>query len=79
MKKQQELCGIFIEMNQKMMQQVMKMRKITISFTDSKSFNYKTNVTGELDAGENRKNSIKAVVPLKHLRNFWRTFKYFID
>ena len=55
------------------------MRKITISFTDSKSFNYKTIVTGELDAGENRKNSIKVVVPLKHLRNFWRTFKYFID
>ena len=53
--------------------------KTTIYFTDSKLFIYKTKITGELDAGENRKNSIKVVAPLKHLRNFWRTFKYLID
>ena len=44
--------------------------KIATSFTDSKSFNYKTKITGELDAGETRKNGIKIVVPLKHLSNF---------
>ena len=30
-------------------------------------------MTGELNAGENRKNDVKIVVPLEHLSNFWRT------
>ena len=47
--------------------------KITISFTDSKSFIYKTKIVAELNGDENRKNDIEIVVPLKHLSNFWRT------
>ena len=46
--------------------------KMAISLTDSKSFNYETKITGELNAGENRNNDIKIIVPSKHLNNFWR-------
>ena len=46
--------------------------KMAISLTDSKSFNYETIITGELNAGENRNNDIKIIVPSKHLNNFWR-------
>ena len=47
--------------------------KITTSFTDSKSLNFKTKIIEELNAGENRKNDIKINVPLKNLSNFWKT------
>ena len=47
--------------------------KITTSFTDLKSFSYKTKITGELKAGENRKYDFEIAVALKHLSNFRRT------
>ena len=38
---------------------------------DSKSFNYKSKITGSLKALESLE--VKTFVPLKHLSNFWRT------
>ena len=49
------------------------MKKIATSSADSKSFSHKTKITWELNTGENRKNGIKIVVPLKNLSNLWRT------
>ena len=40
---------------------------------DSKSFNYKTSITGKLEGGNLEKDDVKIVVPLKYLNNFWRT------
>ena len=45
---------------------------INYSIKDSKSFNYKTSITGRL-AGINTTKNAEITVPLKHLRNFWRT------
>ena len=39
---------------------------------DSKSFNYKTRITGKLE-GINTTKDAGIIVPLKHLSNFWRT------
>ena len=39
---------------------------------DSKSFDYKTSITGKLE-GNNTKKEAKIVVPLKILSHFWRT------
>ena len=39
---------------------------------NSKSFDYKTNITGKLDGNDTEK-KVEIVVPLKHLSNFWRT------
>ena len=46
---------------------------INISIRNSKSFDYKTNITGSLDAGEDEKEDATIVIPLKYLGNFWRS------
>ena len=48
---------------------------INYSIKDSKSFNYKTSITGKLEGNDVEKEAIKAVVPLKYLSNLWRTLK----
>ena len=45
---------------------------INYSIKDSKSFNYKTSITGKLEGNDTGKEA-EIVVPLKHLSNFWRT------
>ena len=45
---------------------------INISIRNSKSFDYKTEITGSLDAGEDEKEDVKVAIPLKYLGNFWR-------
>ena len=45
---------------------------INFSIKNTKSFNYKTSITGKLE-GNNTENKVEIVVPLKHLSNFWRT------
>ena len=45
---------------------------IVISIKDSKSFNYKTSITGELE-GNNVEKESEIAIPLKYLSNFWRT------
>ena len=44
---------------------------INYSITDSKSFDYKTSITGKLE-GVNTTKDAEIIVPLKHLSNFWR-------
>ena len=48
--------------------------KITTNYSikDSKSFDYKTSITGKLE-GNNTEKEVEIVVPLKYLSNFWRT------
>ena len=46
---------------------------INISIRNSKSFDYKTNITGSLDAGEDEKEDVEIAIPLKYLGNFWRS------
>ena len=43
---------------------------IKISIRNSKSFDYKTEITGSLDAGEDEKEDVKIAIPLKYLGNF---------
>ena len=45
---------------------------VNYSIKDSKSFDYKTNITGKLE-GNNTEKEVKIVVPLKYFSNFWRT------
>ena len=45
---------------------------INYSIKDSKSFDYKTSITGKLE-GNNTEKEVEIVVPLKYLSNFWRT------
>ena len=45
---------------------------INYSIKDSKSFDYKTSITGKLE-GNNTEKEVEIVVPLTHLSNFWRT------
>ena len=45
---------------------------INYSVKDSKSFDYKTSITGKLE-GSNIEKEAEIVVPSKHLSNFWRT------
>ena len=45
---------------------------INYSIKDSKSFNYKTSITGKLEGNDTGKEA-EIVVPLKYLSNFWRT------
>ena len=45
---------------------------INYSIKDSKSFDYKTKITGRLEGSDTEK-EVEIVVPLKHLDNFWRT------
>ena len=49
-----------------------KANAIHISIRNSKSFDYKTNITGSLAAGENEKEDVEIAIPLKYLGNFWR-------
>ena len=46
---------------------------INISIRNSKSFDYKTAIIGSLDAGEDEKEDVTIVIPLKYLGNFWRS------
>ena len=46
---------------------------INYSIKDSKSFDYKTSITGKLEGNNVEKDDVKIVVPLKYLNNFWRT------
>ena len=46
---------------------------INISVRNSKSFDYKTEITGSLDAGEDEKEDVKIAMPLTYLGNFWRS------
>ena len=45
---------------------------IKISIRNSKSFDYKTEIIGSLNAGEDEKEDITIAIPLKYLGNFWR-------
>ena len=46
---------------------------INISIRNSKSFDYKTNIIGDLDIGEDEKEDFTITKPLKYLGNFWRS------
>ena len=46
---------------------------INISIRNSKSFDYKTEITGSLDVGEDEKDDVTIAKPLKYLGNFWRS------
>ena len=46
---------------------------INISIRNSKSFDYKTEIMGSLDAVEDEKEDVKIAIPLKYLGNFWRS------
>ena len=46
---------------------------INISIRNSKSFDYKIELTGSLDAGEDEKEDVTITIPLKYLGNFWRS------
>ena len=46
---------------------------INYSIKDSKSFNYKTSITGKVEGNNVEKDHVETVVPLKYLSNFWRT------
>ena len=48
---------------------------INISIRNSKSFDYKTEITGSLDAGEDEKEDVTIAIPLKYLGNFWRSLE----
>ena len=44
---------------------------INISIRNSKSFDYKTEIIGSLDAGEDEKEDVTIAIPLKYVGNFW--------
>ena len=46
---------------------------INISIRNSKPFDYKTEIIGSLDAGEDEKEDVTIAIPLKYLGNFWRS------
>ena len=46
---------------------------VDYSVKDSKSFGYKTSITGKLEHNDVEKDDVKFVVSLKYLSNFWRT------
>ena len=46
---------------------------INISIKNSKSFDYKIEITGNLDAGEDEKEDVEIAIPLQYLANFWRS------
>ena len=48
-------------------------KAINISIRNSKSFDYKTEITGSLDAGEDKKDDVTTAMPLKYLGSFWRS------
>ena len=46
---------------------------INYSIKDSKSFDYKTSITGKLEGSNIEKDDVEIVVPLKFLSNFFRS------
>ena len=48
-------------------------KAINISIKNSKSFDYKTNIIGNLDIGEDENDDVEIAIPLKYLGNFWRS------
>ena len=46
---------------------------INYSIKHSKSFDYKTSITGKLEGSSVEEDDVEIVVPLKYLSNFWRT------
>ena len=46
---------------------------INISIKNLKSFDYKTEIIGSLNAGEDEKEDVAIAIPLKYLGNFWRS------
>ena len=48
-------------------------KAINIYIRNSKCFDYKTEITGSLDAGEEEKEDVTIAIPLKYLGNFWRS------
>ena len=46
-------------------------KSVNYSIKDSKSFDYKTSITGKLEDNNTTKDA-EIIVPLKHLSNFWR-------
>ena len=48
-----------------------EINNIDYSIKDSKSFSYKTSITGKLE-GINTTKDAEIIVPLKHLSNVWR-------
>ena len=46
---------------------------INYSIKGSKSFDYKTSITGKLENNNAEKEGVEIVVPLKYLSIFWRT------
>ena len=46
---------------------------INISIRNSKSFDYKTEIIGSLDAVKDEKEDVTIAIPLKYLGNFWRS------
>ena len=48
-------------------------KAINISIRNSKSFDYKTKITGSLGAGEDEKEDVTIAIPSKYLGNFWRS------
>ena len=46
--------------------------KVNYSNKDSKSFDYKTSITGKLK-GNNTEKEVETLVPLQYLSNLWRT------
>ena len=48
-------------------------KAINVSIRNSKSFDYKTEITGSLDDGEDEKEDVTIAIPLKYLGNFWRS------
>ena len=48
---------------------------INYSIKGSKSFDYKTSITGKLEGNTVENESVEIVVPLKYLSNFWRSLE----
>ena len=46
---------------------------ISYSIKNSKSFDFKTSITGKLEGNNVEKHDVETVVSLKYLSNFWRT------
>ena len=46
---------------------------VNYSIKDSKSFDFKTSITGKLENNNVKKDHVKIVVPFKYLSKFWRT------
>ena len=68
-RKQQEVYGIITETKQNNATR----GRVNYSLEGSKSFDYKTSITGKLEGNNVEKDEDEIAVPLKYLSNFWRT------